>query len=282
MSEKRKFFPRLLGDLDYVPAQELMTVLAEVAGGTVAFGPADEWHDWLHYLLPRLVPRAHEAFVSQLLESLVTALFAVRPLGLDGGPYAGFREDVLATVGRSIMDTKRWPAGILEPELGLNRLFSGNWNAWGWDNASGPLSASMFLCLKYLRPEEIAPWLVSAFAIEDPRWRAQVMSWLLGAQPVLAGTVRQPDKFEKLYPDIQWDWCHSLSGRYPEVDDGAPIDLLPASNCEAALKAVRSHFTEAVILDWIETFARDPSVEAEIAAIPLWFLEAYFPSKAPA
>lgn len=283
MSQERGFFTELLGDLDHVPVADLMTALTEIANGTTAFGPADEWRDWFFYLLPRLVPRVHESTTrEQLLEYLANAVFAVHPLGLDDGPYLGFREDVLATLGHALMDAERWPAGVLDVELGLNRHLSPRSGLWGWNNASGPLSASMFLCLKYLRHEEIGPWLTSVFEIEDPHWRALVMSWLLGAHPVLAGAERQPDRFEKLYPDIQWAWSHCFNGNYPGVDDVAPIDFISTANLDAAMLTVRSYFTEAAMLDWIEAFARDPSVEAELAAIPLWFLEAYFPSRPPA
>lgn len=279
MGKERKLHTRLTGDLDGAPVEDLMAALGEIATGTIAFGPADEWSDWLHYLLPRLVPRAHETFVSQLLESLVTALFAVHPRDLREGPYADFGEDILATLGRCLMARARWPDGALDPHLGLNRSFLSKPGLWFWNSANGPLSASLFLCLKYLRPEQIGPWLRSAFAIEDPRWRALVMSWLLGAHPVLGGTVRQPDKFEKLYPDIQWEWSHSLNGRYPEVDDGVPIAFIPAPNLDAAMEAVRNHFTEAVVMDWVESLAQDLTVAAETDAMPLWFLQAYFPSE---
>ena len=58
-----------------------------------------EWNNWYHYLLGALVPRSHEAFVSYLLESLLTGFMAIYPNGIYREPYEGFREDVLLTLG---------------------------------------------------------------------------------------------------------------------------------------------------------------------------------------
>lgn len=71
----------------------------ELASGTSSFGPMKEWNNWYHYLLGALVPRSHEAFVSYLLESLLTGFMAIYPNGIYREPYEGFREDVLLTLG---------------------------------------------------------------------------------------------------------------------------------------------------------------------------------------
>ncbi len=99
-TDKRRMYPELLGDLAAVPVRELEYILAQIANGTSSFGPYDEWSDWFHYLLPRLLPRSHETYVEPLLEILITALFTQYPAGLGDARYPGFREDVLATVGQ--------------------------------------------------------------------------------------------------------------------------------------------------------------------------------------
>jgi hypothetical protein len=278
MSEERRMFDELLGDLDALPIAELRQVLEEIASGTVSFGSLDEWRDWFLYLLPHLVPRIHQRDYASLLEVTITALFTQYPAGLEECPDAGFREDVLNTLGQCQMDAACWPDGELDVEVCLDRYFIPRLGLWCWSDANGPLSASMFLCLKYLRADEVGTWLRSVLAIREPRWRAQVMSWLLGAHAVLTGAVRQPSKFDQSgYPRIDWDWSHCLSGDYYNGDTGEcrRLDFIPEANREAALLCVKEHFDEAAFLDWLVSFETIPSVEAELAATPFWFFELY-------
>lgn len=282
MAEVRRTFPELAGDLDAIPVERLQQAITEIVTGTSSFGDLDhEWRDWFHYLLPRLVPRSHEAFVDQLLEILASALFALHPTGLESGPYRGFREDVLATLGRCQMDAVCWPGGELAPEICLNRSIGDRPALWTWDDASGALSASMFLCVKYLRPDEVGTWLRSVLAIDQPRWRAQVMVWLLGAHPMLTGAVYQPSAFSASdYPQIGWAWSHCLNGDYSGVHggDGARADFIPEAHRRAVLDAVRSYFREDVFLEWLASFAADPQLETELASTPYWFFELYGPA----
>jgi hypothetical protein len=78
--------------------------LQEIASGTSAFGPLDEWNLWYHYLLGQLLPRAHEAFLSSLLESLITGFMALHPNGVYAAPYPQFLDDTLLTLGGCMME----------------------------------------------------------------------------------------------------------------------------------------------------------------------------------
>ena len=280
MSEERRMFDELLGDLDILPVAELRYVLEEIATGTVSFGSLDEWRDWFLYLLPHLVPRIHERDYGSLLEVTITALFAQYPAGLEEGPHAGFRDDVLNTLGQCQMDVVCWPNGELDVEICLNRYFIPRLGLWGWGDANGPLSASMFLCLKYLRADEVVTWLRSVLAIREPRWRAQIMSWLLGAHAVLVGDVRQPSKFDQPEgPRIDWDLSHCLSGDYHNGKTGESrrLDFIPEANREAALHCIKEHFDEDTFLAWMTSFETITSVKAELAATPFWFFDLYGP-----
>jgi hypothetical protein len=284
MSEERRMYPDLLGDLAVIPIERLQRALTEIATGTSSFGTHEEWQDWFHYLLPRLVPRSHDTFVEPLLEILITALFTQYPAGMGTEPYRGFRDDVLNTVGRCMMDRICWPDGALDPEICLNRYFVARRGLWFWDRASGALSASLFLHLKYLELQELEPWLDSVLAIDEPHWRAQVMIWLLGAHRLLTGAVRQPSGFSPDdYPQIDWEWSHCLQGDYSGLNggDGSQVDFIPEANRLAALEAVKAHFTETVCLDWLASFAADPALEAELAATPYWFFDLYGASNEP-
>ncbi|MBV9220115.1 MAG: hypothetical protein JOY94_11920 [Methylobacteriaceae bacterium] len=278
MSDERRMYPELLGNLADVSVENLQRILAEIASGTSSFGPRDEWRDWFHYLLPRLIPRSHETSVYSTLEVLITAVLTQYPTGLEGARYPGFREDVLGTVGQCLMDAVCWPDGVLDANVCLNRHFVTRVGLWFWDQASGPLSASMFLCLKYLLPQQVKPWLDSVLAIDEPHWRAQVMIWFLGAHGMLSGAVRQPSQFAVSdYPAIDWDWSHCLTGNYSGDHRGnvAKVEFISEANRRSAIEAVKGHFSEPVFLDWLQSFATDPSLEAELAETPYWFYDLY-------
>jgi hypothetical protein len=278
MSPKRRMFKRLLGDLDKISVRRLQSPLSDIASGTTSFGPEEEWSTWFHYLMPRLVPRSHETFVTPLLELLITAFITQHPGGLENEPYQGFRVDVLRTLGRSLMDSACWPDGALDAQTCLNKYYVERRGVWFWDRPSGPLSASMFFCLKYLRHSEIKPWMDSALRIRAPRWRAQIFVWLIGAHGILTGAIAQPSdlSFED-YPGVDWDWSHILSGHYLGGLDrsGPPLEFVSESNRQAALDCVNRHFTQDVFVEWQGSVATDPSLEAEVAHTYDWFQELY-------
>jgi hypothetical protein len=273
MSEERRTFPELQGDLAVIPVERLQDTLTHIVSGPICFGVPEEWRDWFHYLLPRLLPRSHECSFDTLLEILLTSLFAHYPEGLEAGPYPGFRDDVLGTAGRCLMDTVCWPSGAFDVEACLGPRFADD-SRWG--EASGALSASMFLSLKYLRPAEVKPWLESVLAIGEPRWRRQVMLWLLGAHTILTGAIRQPSQLFALCdnPRIDWDWSHCINGTYPDLG-GDEIDFIPEANRSVALEATRGHFTKAVFLEWLQSFASEPLLDANLAETSYRFFDLY-------
>jgi hypothetical protein len=276
MSEERRMYPELRGDLAAIPVERLQRTLVEIANGTASFGAREEWRVWFHYLLPRLVPRSHETFVEPLLEILITALFTQYPAGMEAAPYPGFRDHLLNTLGLCLMDGVCWPDGAQGAEACLDRHYLRP--PWTGTRANGALSASMFLCLKYLDAQDVQPWLGSVLAIADPFWRAQVMLWLIGAHEMLTGVVRQPSRFtHNDYPGIDWEWSHCLNGNYSGIHDGEAgrIDFIPEANRLTALETVRAHFTEAACMDWLASFATDTSLEQALAAAPYWFFDLY-------
>jgi hypothetical protein len=272
MSEHRRMFDDLLGDMTSLSAKDLHKPLEEIASGTAAFGALDEWTDWYHYLLGQLIPRSHDTHIEALLEILITGFITQHPDGPKDEPYAGFCADALDTLGRCLMEGLCWPDGDLDVKAclgGPGRQFQ----------ASGKLSASMFFCLKYLAPDAIPPWLNSVLNIPNIYWRAELIIWFVGAHGLLDGRIRQLSELDERTesPETGWDGSHYLKGNYTGSYGGnAPIcDFLPEENRRAAIDAVRSFVTETVFLEWLTSIARDEKLDLELSDLAFRFWELY-------
>lgn len=111
MGEERRMYTELqlanaVMEMELVALTEL---LYEIASGTSAFGHLDEWDKWFAYLLPDFIERSSETvyFDTTVFQSVVTSCMAIYWKGIDE-PYAGFRDDILATLSNTIMDRKFW------------------------------------------------------------------------------------------------------------------------------------------------------------------------------
>lgn len=279
MGDERRMLRELLGNLDEITTPDLQEALAEIATGNSSFGPMEEWTKWYHYLLGTLLPRNHESFVSYLLESLLTGFMAIYPNGIYQEPYVGFREDVLLTLGRCMMDSMCWNGSDIAIGKVLCRSNNNPNQVWGWCDASGDFSASMFFCLKYLPGSLVEPWLRSVFDIPSPHWRAQIIVWLVGAHGILNDVIRWPSEFSmEARPYVGWEWSHCLRGEMAARDDsGAPPTatfILEAART-SSLNVVRTYFTEDRFLEWLDCISTVPYLESELAEIPSTFEALY-------
>lgn len=279
MGNERRLFHELLGNLEEISTRDLQVPLVEIATGTSSFGSMKEWRDWYHYLLGALLPRSHEASSSYLLESLLTGFMAIYPNGVYTEPYEGFRDDVLLTIGRSMMDSVCWNGPNIAIGKVLHRSDNNPNRVWMWWNASGDFSASMFFCLKYLPESSIAPWLRSVFAIPSPHWRAQVIVWLVGAHGILNSVIQWPSEFsERARPSIEWDGSHCLKAEMAAADKSVapPVSaFIPEASRTSAMNEARSYFTEDRFLEWLDGISTVPYLEAELAEIPSTFEALY-------
>jgi len=275
MGDQRRMFPELQGNLNELATSDLQKPLEEIASGTSSFGPMKDWNIWYHYLLGALLPRSHEASDSYLLESLVTGFMAIYPNGIHGEPYQGFREDVLLTLGRCMMDGMCWNGSDIAIGKVLRRSNDNPNRVWVWWDASGDFTASMFFCLKYLPESSVKPWLHSVFDISSPHWRAQLIVWLVGAYGMLNNTVRWPSEFSaKDHPYIGWEWSHCLRPELAASDDGGapPVPaFIPENARMSVLAVVRSYFSEDRFRDWLDCISKVSYLEAELAGIPATF-----------
>ena len=242
IGDVRKTFPELMGNLDALDDEQFTTPLWELSSGPGCFGPREEWTDWYHFLLPRLVERNWRRPLHHPAELLVTGFISQHPDSRDPMPYAGFRRDALLTLGRLIMAPDAWPDDKIHLDRALNkhRTVDGNFCFW---EASGPLSASLFFCLKYLPQPAVGPWFESVRAITNPVWTEQVAVWLIGAHRMLTGEAAQPDKLDAFEQfGIGWEASYLLHGRYDgDLETPSPlIEFLPSNNCAEVLRQARA------------------------------------------
>lgn len=270
MSPERKMYPRLSGDLDMLSDEELEEAIEQMATGSGSFGPFEEWTEWYHYLLPRLITRRWSRSFYDRAELLITAFVTQHPASDGSLPYSAFRTDALDTLGRYVMSSQFW----LDAE-GDAVQFPGTWQ-------EGLFSASLFFCTKYLAKTEVEPWFRSVVAIPNGYWRLHIMAWLVGAHPLLSGAVGQPSEFpERGLPGIGWSWSHILDGNYSGIHrlSDQLISFLPAENREAILRVAGGEEVERLLEDMLTDPRQEAAVD-EMADVPERFFELYRPSSA--
>ena len=275
MGEQRRMFTELQGQISELGPDELQKPLEEIASGATCFGRLDEWVRWYHYLLGELIPRAHESYLEPLLEVLITGFIALHRDTSEAEPYDGFVDDALRTLGKCMMQPQCWQGKDIAHGNILQRHYRQGVGNWGWEDASGDFSASMFFCVKYLPVSSIAGWMRSVLAIESPHWRAQLICWLVGARGFLDGSIVWPSQLKSTArPSVDWSWSHCLKPRSEEPDIPAPPMLSRASR-EAVVEAVRSEISEDRYLEWLDSFFRTPPLFEELAEIPTEFERIY-------
>lgn len=248
--------------------------LFDIASATCSFGEDREWTDCYHFLLAEKAP--FEMSVggreNPPIEALATAAFAIYPEGFLHEPYRGFERDVLDTLGRAIMSEECWVDGRIRRGEILCREQT-PWSTWGWNAPCGDLSASIFLRLKYLTPEQIGPWLKSVLSIEDRYWRAQLMAFFAATHALLTGRMTQPAEMAEARPSVSWENSFMLEGVYHGAFDKPPKLFLHRAHCDATLAAVAEQFSQDVLLDWLCSISEDAELEAEIVGVPEAFSE---------
>lgn len=276
MSEKRKMFPELLGDLNSLPDELLLDAVEEIVSGLTCFGPFEEWLEWYDYLLPHLVAREWQpAVIYQPIETCITAFMARYP-DADRLPDRRFRDDALRTLGLYIMSPRFWPEGHFRAFECLSK-WAGPTGVRDWPHAGNLLSGSLLFCIKYLEHAEIEPWFRSVLAVPDPVWTIQIVTWLVGAHPLLSGAVNNPAELpEEARFRIDWNWSHALQGAYSghEEEPIERIPLLSGPNKALVLELARAWD----IGEFLESAFNDPGSEWitwELVGLPQAYEELY-------
>jgi hypothetical protein len=252
MSEKRKMFAELMTTpVSELPINYLQKCLWEIASGIGSFGDIDHWGDWFRYLLPDLIARTHEQWINRLLEDTITAFMAVFSKGL-ANVYHEFQQDILETLGRSLMKPELWmpspvtpndrlrslPRFLLEESDG--KLFV---DCYGFTKTPTDLSASLFFCLKYLPTGDITSWVESILRIEHSQWRVSLLVWFLGIKQVLRRKPLTPEAIERARPEISWWNSHLLMV-------GQRDQFISSENVEIFLKEISLALTPVTLDEW--------------------------------
>jgi len=241
MSDERRLYTELMLPLSEWPEKALDDALAELASGPTCFGYRDEWTAWVRYLLPYVVEMGEDV-LEQRFSSLASAVMVH---WMDAGNakaegYAGFCEDLLATLGRGLCGAH----------------FRMQIDATAYGNllrSDGAFSALNSLVAKYVPIDQMAGWLKSVALVEEPAWRASWVRWLHLAAPLLLQPDSQPaDLAEK---GASWCWCWSVTGSCPgrTVDaDARVIPFMGADRQRAFADGVRNVVDIARLEHWRE------------------------------
>ena len=265
MGKERRVFTELENNISDLPVNLLHQILNEIGAGVASFGLRDEWGEWFDYLLPEIILRGHERHVFWLHEDICSAFLQI---DLDAeGLHATeqHRDDVLHTLGKSIMQSERWLDGTIVLGKVLHPTNNYPSRKWGWASVSGDLAASMFLCLRLIKTEDVEGWVQSIFAIGCPYWRAQILTWYIGAKPLLEGKVLFPSQFDRWTPQIDWSGSHYVNGEHGQVR--VAHNAISDANMAKFKAASEAAFATPDLDIWIEEILSIDALRSEVGSI---------------
>lgn len=235
-------------------------VLFEIASGTKSFGHLEEWDQWFQFLLPSLIEKSREQLSH--LEDTMGTFFSVFDNGITE-IYDGFRDDVISSLSLCLMEGELWCDWVDEitkmktrrPKFLVDR---GVLRRWSCRNAREEVSISLFFCLKYLHPEEIAGWVKSLAAIDDPFWQGHLLVWLLGFDDLINQPPATDQWIRKGATSIRWQYDYLSDER----------DFLPEVNVQTFLDSVRQEINAETLFRWVDSFSQQPALKETLCNIP--------------
>lgn len=280
MSKERRMYTEL-DDPDAVKEMDLVDLsmlLFEISSGTNCFGHLDEWDEWFRYLLPDLVERSVETlyFETTVFQPVVTAFMSIYWKGIDEH-YEGFRNDVLSSLSAAMMDERFWsldetpprPAFLDLKEDGAGRIKL----CWDSERCDPSVSAGLFFCLKYLKPDELPDWIESVIGIEHGLWQGNLMVWFFGAFDALKNGLVRPSDIDSRRPKLEWEASHVLGSseeanqaRYEGFNFNE--DFLVEENVRIFIDRMKAFYSEEKILELAESFANNEHLSMSTFNIP--------------
>lgn len=274
MDEKRKLYTELMiQPLSELPVSYLENVFWDITSGTSSFGHLKEWDDWFRYLLPEWVLLGINHL--ELFEQTITAFFNIYDAGITED-YPGFREDVFSTLPLVLMSPGLWRPHT-NKATGLNAIhpsfliwIDGAPNGWDGRSTHSAISAGLFFCLRYLRPDEIPIWFQSLIAIESVYWRSHLLVWLLGIKNLLTEEIITRRKFSKISPRLQWRDSYLLEA----LSSGN--DLFPSANLDAFFTIVKQELDLDTLLQWVTLIPQHPQLQNYLWSVEDLYFDQYF------
>lgn len=198
IGEKRRIYTELeRPDIEELTHAEMDRIFWDITSGPSCFGMEDNWDDWFYYLLGYLLEK-DSCNCGVNIEYLVSAALVVEEY-FTARPYKEYRTDLRDSLGRAILSQRLWDEQD-DPIESIHRV--GNWR--NGPECSGPISASMFLCLELLDEDQIEGWVHSILKISGTHWRANLLCWFLSAHQILFEPKLFGNVDYRSFPDIQW------------------------------------------------------------------------------
>lgn len=251
MDDERRMYASLLSpDPAAWSREDLGGALWALATGPGCFGHMREWSLWFPYLVHAALPFVQgPSSLDSVYGALVSAMMVHCPDPASSPPGDGFIEDVLHTLGRmpmavSCWDERRWTSCNAFPTI--------DHAVHGWVLMDrGNLHATCTLVARYLDEAALDAWLASAMDIDDPLWRAGMLSWLAHVVPLLEEPPRWPSALD-IGPG-SWECSHGVIGITPagECDAGTgPFAFFEPARRVALTAAVRRHAARPRLRTW--------------------------------
>lgn len=263
MGDARRMYTSLLSpDPAAWSRDDLRGALQALASGPGCFGHMREWSLWFPYLVHAALPFVRGPSFDSLYGELVSAVMVHCPDPASPPQGDGFIEDVLHTLGRMPMaaacwDERRWTSRNAFPTIDhtvRGRVLPD----------SGNLHAACTLVARYLDDTALEGWLASALDIDDPLWRAGMVSWLAHVVPLLEDPSRWPAALD-IGPG-SWDASHGVTGLTPagECDAGTgPLPFFAPARRAALAAAVRRHAARSRLRTWGATLQALPGAPGQ-------------------
>lgn len=250
MSDERRMYASLLSpDPATWSRDDLRGALWALASGPGCFGHMREWSLWFPYLVHAALPFVRGPAFDSLYGALVSAVMVHCPDPASSPHGDRFIDDVLGTLGRMPMaqvcwDERRWTSRNAFPTI--------DHTVQGWVLMDhGNLQAACTLMARYIDQSTLDAWLASALEIDDPLWRAGMVSWLAHVVPLFEDPSRWPAALD-IGPG-GWESSHCITGRTPpgQGDDGTgPFAFFDPDRCMALCAAVRRHAARPRLRAW--------------------------------
>lgn len=247
----------------------LVDLIDDISEGITTIGFYNDYKDRFLYILPHTILRSHEGRLEPILTNLITTFFNIYRDGLTE-EYDGFRQDTLNTLAKALMKSEFWYADN-DFQIEVWELTAPVYNY----EASKTLSATMFLCLKILNPAEITSWTASLLAIPGPKWRINLIKWLINVDKFFEAKF-EPGKTIENYLDeygIRWHAAVFLFRPKASLNE-----FIPKSNFELFRSALFQKLTPEVFLQWVEEISGDAALKNEfsITGLPDIFFDRFY------